>query len=66
MLYRIKIVKCMDIVCEMNSLEQAIGYARELAREYCVEPKAIYIHVLEHNRGRLNDKGVVYKEAMVD
>ncbi len=63
MLYRIKIVGCLDIVYEADCLEDVREYAYRLARDYCVKESKktrIYIHVLEEKSGELVDKGLVY------
>ncbi len=61
-LYRIKIVDCLDIVVEMESDEEAINYAKELADTICKQEKAIYVHVLAYNEASnaLRDLGRIY------
>ncbi len=56
MLFRVKIVKCLDIVVESNSIEELIREYRELL-ETCNQESKIYIHRLSEKNGFLVDEG---------
>ncbi len=58
MLYRIKIVRCLDIITEFNDLDEAIKYSHRLLEEICGKGR-IYIHVVKKDN-TLRDGGVVY------
>jgi len=61
LLYRVKVVKCIDIVLDdsYNSIEELVK-AFEHILEYCSGEAKIYVHVLERGSRELADKGIVY------
>ncbi|MET1160831.1 MAG: hypothetical protein ABWW65_07715 [Thermoprotei archaeon] len=60
MLFRIKVVKCLDIVVEGNDLGSIVREYRELIG-MCNESSQIYVHVLERKDNELVDKGLMYR-----
>ena len=61
MIYRVKVVKCVDIVLDdlYSSVEELIKAFKHIL-EHCGDEARIYVHVLERVSGELVDKGIVY------
>ncbi len=65
MLFRLKIVKCLDILVESSSIDEVLKENRELIKK-CREDSKLYIHVLERTSGEIIDRGMVYSSTVKD
>jgi len=61
LLYRLKVVKCIDtLVDDLYSNAEELVEAFKHVLEYCGDEARVYVHVLERGSGELVDKGIVY------
>lgn len=58
MLYRLKIVKCLDVILNTHNLEEVIDIIRRVVSK-CSENSKLYIHVLDIEDDVLVDKKLV-------